>query len=97
MRKILKNIIDNTCFIPCYNTGIILSASANSRRCRSISIDIKDSSDYHFVTKSQLLNLVYGSTGKIIGRPVKDISVSEIESRINGSERIKGGRSVYDN
>jgi cell division protein FtsQ len=68
---------------------VFLVSSANSARCRGISIDIKDSSDYHFVTKRQLLNLVYGTTGKILGKSVKDVSVDEIESKINGLRELK--------
>jgi len=88
MRKVLKILL----IIPVLYLILIpvfLVSSANSRRCKGISIDIKDSSDYHFVTKRQLLNLVYGSTGKINGKPVKDISVSEIESKINGLRELK--------
>jgi cell division protein FtsQ len=88
MRKVLKILL----IIPVLYLILIpvfLVSSANSRRCKGISIDIKDSSDYHFVTRRQLLNLVYGSTGKINGKPVKDISVSEIESKINGLRELK--------
>ena len=88
MRMVLKILL----IVPVLYLIIIpvfLVSSANSIHCRSISIDIKDSSDYHFVTKRQLLNLVYGSTGKIIGRPVKDVSVSDIESKINGLRELK--------
>jgi cell division protein FtsQ len=88
MRKVLKILL----VIPVLYLIIapaLLVSSANSKRCRGISIDIKDSSEYHFVTKRQLLNLVYGSTGKIIGEPVKDVSVSEIESKINGLRELK--------
>jgi cell division protein FtsQ len=88
MRKVLKILL----VIPVLYLIIapaLLVSSANSKLCRGISIDIKDSSDYHFVTKHQLLNLVYGSTGKIIGEPVKDVSVSEIESKINGLRELK--------
>jgi cell division protein FtsQ len=88
MRKVLKILL----IIPLLYLILIpafLISSANSRLCKGISIDIKDSSDYHFVTKRQLLNLVYGSTGKITGKPVKDVSVSEIESKINGLRELK--------
>jgi cell division protein FtsQ len=88
MRKVLKILL----IIPVLYIIIIpafLVSSANSRLCMGISIDIKDSSDYHFVTKRQLLNLVYASTGKIIGKQVKDVSVSEIESKINGLRELK--------
>ncbi len=66
-----------------------LSASANSRPCGRISINIIDSSDYHFVTKRQLLNLVYGNGGSIIGKPVKNIEVPDIERRINALRELK--------
>jgi cell division protein FtsQ len=88
MRKVLKILL----IIPVLYIIIIpafLVSSANSRLCTGISIDIKDSSDYHFVTKRQLLNLVYGTTGRIIGKQVKDVSVSEIESKINGLRELK--------
>jgi cell division protein FtsQ len=88
MRKVLKILL----IIPVLYlilVPVFLVSSANSRRCKGISIDIKDSSDYHFVTKRQLLNLVYGSTGKIIGKPVKDVSVSDIENKINGLRELK--------
>jgi cell division protein FtsQ len=88
MRKVLRILL----IIPVLYLILIplfLVGSANSRLCKGVSIDIKDSSDYHFVTRRQLLNLVYGSTGKIAGKPVKDIAVSEIESKINGLRELK--------
>lgn len=88
MRKVLKILL----IIPVLYLIIIpvfLVHSANSRLCKGISIDIKDSSDYHFVTKRQLLNLIYGSTGRIIGKPVKDVSVSEVEDKINELRELK--------
>jgi len=88
MRKILKILL----IIPVLYLIIIpvfLVSSANTRLCKGIKIDIRDSSEYHFVTRRQLLNLVYGSTGKIIGKPVKEVSVSEIESKINGLRELK--------
>jgi cell division protein FtsQ len=63
--------------------------SAKAKPCGGISIDIKDSSDYHFVTRRQMLNIVYGISGRILGKPVKDIPLSEIESRINILRELK--------
>jgi cell division protein FtsQ len=88
MRKFLKILL----FIPVLYLIIIpvyLAKSTNSKPCGGIVIDIKDSSDYHFVTKRQLLNLVYGNTSRIHGLPVKDVPVSEIESRINVLKELK--------
>ncbi|MCJ7446923.1 MAG: hypothetical protein MUO72_04465 [Bacteroidales bacterium] len=68
---------------------VYLASSTSTKPCSGIMICIKDSSDYHFVTKRQLLNLVYGNTGKILGQPVSNISVFDIENRINGLRELK--------
>lgn len=70
-------------------TPVYLASSVNSERCGKIMIDIKDSSDYHFVTKKQLLSLVYTATGKILGQQIKDLSVSDIEDKINDLRELK--------
>jgi len=88
MRKFLKILL----IIPLLYLIVIpvyLVSYTNSGTCGGIVIDIKDSSDYHFVTRKQLLNLAYGNSARIIGRPVKDISVLEIENRINVLRELK--------
>jgi cell division protein FtsQ len=88
MRKILKILL----IIPVLYLIIIpvfLAASANSKHCGGIIIDINDSSEYHFVTKRQLLNLAYGNSTRIAGKPVKEVSVSAIENRINVLRELK--------
>jgi cell division protein FtsQ len=66
-----------------------LASSLNSRPCSGIVIDIADSSDYHFVTKRQLVNLVYGNSSQIIGKKIKDIPVFSIEKRIKNLHELK--------
>jgi cell division protein FtsQ len=61
----------------------------NSKPCGGIIIDIKDSSDYHFVTRKHLLNLAYGNSSRILGQPVKDVNLLEIENRINVLRELK--------
>jgi cell division protein FtsQ len=73
---------------------VYMARSTNSRPCGGVIIDISDSSDYHFVTKRQLLDLAYGNSGRIIGKPVKEVSVSAIESRINMLRELKKAK-VY--
>lgn len=88
MRKLLKILM----IIPLLyivTIPVYFASSINSRTCGGVTIDISDSSDYHFVTKKQLLNLAYGNSAKIAGRPVKDISVSSIEERINNLRELK--------
>jgi cell division protein FtsQ len=66
-----------------------LSYYYGSRPCSGIAISISDSSDYHFVTKRQLLNLVRGTSERIIGQPVKSVSLNEIENRVNVLRELK--------
>jgi cell division protein FtsQ len=68
---------------------VYLASSSNSKPCSDIVICIKDSADYHFVTKRQLLNLVYGNNSRILGKPVKSISTFNIENRINMLRELK--------
>lgn len=91
-QKILKIL----CLIPVLYLIVIpvfMSDSSGSALCRGVSIDLKDSSVYHFVTKRSLLNLVHAS-GKILGRPVREIPVAEIEEKIRGIREIRNAE-VY--
>lgn len=56
--------------------------------CGGVSIDLKDSSDYHFVTKRNLAGLVTG-TAKIYGKPVREIPVEDIEGKIKQIRELK--------
>jgi len=87
MRKLIKILL----LIPVlylFVMPVFFASSSNSKPCGGIVIDIRDSIDYHFVTKKQLLNLAYGSL-RIAGKPVKEVSVSAIESRINVLRELK--------
>jgi cell division protein FtsQ len=88
VKKLLKILV----FIPVLYIIIIpvyIVSKTNSKPCGGVTIDIKDSSDFHFVTEKQLLNLAYGSSARILGRPVKEISLSDIENRINVLKELK--------
>jgi cell division protein FtsQ len=88
MRKLLKILLIIPVLylfiVPVFNAG-----STNSKPCAGIVVDISDSADQHFVTKRQLLNLAYGNSVRIAGKPVKDVSVASIESRINVLRELK--------
>lgn len=57
--------------------------------CGGVSISIADSSDYHFVSKREIAGLVSQNNTRIIGRPIKQIPLSEIERRILQLREIK--------
>jgi cell division protein FtsQ len=88
MRKFLKILsvipVLYLVLIPVY-----FARYTNSRPCSGIVIDIKDSSEFHFVNKRQLLNTAYGNSGRITGKPVSDVSLSEIESRLKVLRELK--------
>jgi cell division protein FtsQ len=63
--------------------------SINSLPCSGVKVDIRDSSYFHFVTRKQLLNLAYGNSAGIIGRPLKSIDLTEIEKRLTVLRELK--------
>lgn len=62
---------------------------AYSRPCSGIKITIADSSDQHFVTKRDIQNTITTNSGGIIGKPVKEIHVAEIEKGMNKYRELK--------
>lgn len=95
MRKVFKILL----IIPALYliaVPVFLAMSTGSRRCTGISIDIKDSADYHFVTKRQLLNLVYGSKGKILGQQFKDLPIGDIENKLGDLRELKSAEVYMD-
>jgi cell division protein FtsQ len=67
---------------------VFFTDSSGSSLCGGVKIDLRDSSAYHFVTKRSLINMVY-SSGKILGKPVRDIPVSQIEDKIKGMRELR--------
>jgi len=93
MKKLLKILL----IIPVLYLIIIpvyLARSINLKPCGGIEISIKDSSDYHFVTKRQLLRLVQENSGKILGEPVKEVPIGDVENRISELKELKSAE-VY--
>jgi cell division protein FtsQ len=79
-------------FIPViYLIGIpvYLTREIRAERCGGVSIDMADSSDYHFVTKKHLLNLVYNGKGKILGSTVKELTLPDIEARLQQLRELR--------
>jgi cell division protein FtsQ len=87
----LRKILNILLFIPVIYLIAIpayLAVSSKSNLCGGFVIHLKDSSDYHFVTKRQLLNLAYGNSGRMIGKPAGTISISDIEDRIKSLREL---------
>jgi cell division protein FtsQ len=88
MKKVLKIFL----FFPLLYVIIIpgyFASSSNTRPVSGIQIIIKDSSDYHFVTRRQLLSIVNESSERLLGQSVNKVSVADIENKINALREVK--------
>ncbi|MBN1107904.1 MAG: hypothetical protein JXA55_04015 [Bacteroidales bacterium] len=68
---------------------VYYALSCSSVICGEIKVELVDSSDYHFVTTRNLLALAAGNGGKIIGQPVGNLKVEDIERRIKGLQELR--------
>jgi hypothetical protein len=57
--------------------------------CNGINVNIADSSDYHLVNKWEIHNLVTSGSSRIIGAPVRSISLNEIETRLSRLKELR--------
>ncbi|MFN8240683.1 MAG: hypothetical protein U0X39_08025, partial [Bacteroidales bacterium] len=63
--------------------------------CGGISIDIVDSSDYHFVTKGYLKSLVAGTGQRYLGVPLDELAVNEIEGKLSAVKQLREAEVFY--
>jgi cell division protein FtsQ len=68
---------------------VYLTRRINAMLCGGININIVDSTVHHFITKREIRNLITENKTRVLGRPIKDISLSEIETRIAGLKELK--------
>ena len=66
-----------------------LSYLTDSIPCGGIIISIDDSSEYHFVSKREIEGLITQNNTKIIGQPIRNIALAEIEGRIAQIRELK--------
>jgi len=66
-----------------------LTHRTNSIICSGIIVDISDSSDYHFVTKKEIRNIITSGGTRVIGTNVKNISLPLLEERIRRLRELK--------
>jgi cell division protein FtsQ len=59
-----------------------LAQMTDSMPCGGINISIEDSSEYHFVSKREIADLIFRNNTKVIGQPIRDLALPIIEGRI---------------
>lgn len=88
MRKVSKILL----IVPVLYIIIIpiyLGSLSASKPVGAIDIIIKDSVDYNFVSERHLRNLIISGQDRILGRPAKEISIADIEKKINILKELK--------
>jgi len=88
MKKILKILIA----IPLLYlilAPIYLAKSMNDRIVTGVDIILNDSSEYYFITKDYLYDFFLNNSGDVVGKPVKEISLKNIEKNIKTVRELK--------
>lgn len=62
--------------------------------CTSVNVVVKDTLKHHFVDKDDLVQLIDNHAGGVLGSPMSEINVSEIEKMITNQPYIKSAE-VY--
>jgi cell division protein FtsQ len=60
-----------------------------STPCGGIKITVEDSTEYHFVSKREISNLIAATNSRIIGKPVRDLALQDIETRVSQIKELK--------
>jgi cell division protein FtsQ len=63
--------------IPAY-----LSYKISNEPCRGVIVKIRDSADYKFVTRREILNIINIKGNKIFGKQVRSLPTTDIENRL---------------
>lgn len=66
-----------------------ISDKVYSGNCKRISVRIIDSASYSFITSEHISSLVHNDNEMILGTPIKDISISDIEKRIRKIKELE--------
>jgi cell division protein FtsQ len=70
-------------------TPVYFADSINAKTVTGIEIVLSDSADYHFITKDHLYNLIFSSSEKIIGKPIKEVALENIEKNIKTIQELR--------
>ena len=66
-----------------------LSYRTSSSVCSGISIDIIDSSLYHFVSRAEIRSIIESGSKRILGVPLRELPVPEMERKISDIRQLK--------
>lgn len=64
--------------------------------CSRIRITIVDSAKYHFVTRRDIQNTIISNNGNLLGKPLKEIRIDEIENTMSRYRELKSAEAVFE-
>ena len=68
---------------------IFFAKSIKAKSVTGIEIIISDSAYYQFVTKDYLYNLLFGNSETIIGKPIEDVLLEDIEKKMQAVRELR--------
>jgi cell division protein FtsQ len=68
---------------------VYLAKSINAKHITEVEIILNDSADYYFITKDHLYNLLLSSTEKIVGKPIKEVTLKDIEKNLKTIQELR--------
>ena len=87
--KIIKKILIIIPVLYLVIVPVYIAHTTESMPCGGIIISINDSSKYHFVSKREIAGLISKNGTRVIGQPVRDIPLPEIEGRISQLRELR--------
>ena len=88
MKKALKILIAIP-LLYLVSAPVYFAKSINDELVTGVEIILSDSSEYYFITKDYLYNLLFSSFGQIVGKPVKEIGLENIEKNIKTIRELR--------
>ncbi len=87
--KLVVRILIVICALYLVTMPAYLTHITNAMPCKGVNINISDSADYHLVNRWEIRNIVSSGGAKIIGTPLKDISLNDVEARLGKLKELK--------
>ena len=88
MKKALKILI----FIPLLYlvaAPVYFTESINAKTVTDVEVILSDSADYHFITEDHIRNILFSSSGTIVGKPIKEVVLEDIENNLKSIKELR--------
>lgn len=94
--KIFVRILTIVLLLSLFALPPLLQNNVEKRYCQNIVINIRDSADYCMVRSEEVLQLLNTPHDSVLHNTIGDISLSEIEKKINNVYGVRGAEAYID-